>query len=243
MKIKIISWNCNMAFRKKYDKVIELNPDLLVIQECENDSKLKGHLESMNYNQLVWYGDNPHKGIAIISFNNLEIELSKNNNPEFRYVVPIKLQAGKRTINLFCIWAMPHKSETSKHYIGQIWGAINFYSNDLNEESILIGDFNSNAIWDKKKRVGNHTDVVDFLGKKNIQSIYHQKNGVKHGKEKHPTLFLLKKLERPYHIDYCFVSKSLFSRETTIEIGKYEEWIKLSDHMPVIINNLTPSQA
>lgn len=54
-----------MAFRKKYKKVMELKPDLLVIQECENDAKLNSHLNSLNYNQLVWIGNNPHKGIAV----------------------------------------------------------------------------------------------------------------------------------------------------------------------------------
>ncbi len=227
-----------MAFRKKFEKVIELNPDLLVIQECENDSKLKKHLESINYNQLIWYGDNPHKGVGILSFNSLEIELNQNHNPEFKYIIPINLKAKKKIINLFCIWAMPHKDERIKSYVGQIWGAINYYEKKLNTESILIGDFNSNAIWDKKRRIGNHTDVVDFLNQKKIQSIYHEKFEIKHGEEKHPTLFLLKKEEKKYHMDYCFASKKMCSNKTTFKIGKYKDWIKLSDHMPIIIDNL-----
>ena len=71
-----------------------------------------------------------------------------------------------------------------------------------------------------------------------MQSIYHQKFGIKHGEEKQPTLYLLKKKEKPYHIDYCFSSKSLFTKKTTFEIGKYEDWIEFSDHMPIIIDNL-----
>lgn len=227
-----------MAFRKKFEKVINLNPDLIIIQECENDEKLKSHLKSINYSQLIWYCNNPHKGVAIISFNNSQIELNENHNPEFEYIIPVNLKVEKRRINLFCIWAMPHKTERIKRYIGQIWGAINFYSNKLNEDSILIGDFNINAIWDKKKIIGNHSDVVGFLDKKNIHSIYHQKTKLEHGDEQNPTFFLLKQKEKPYHIDYCFASKNLFSNQTTIEIGKYQEWIKLSDHMPLTINNI-----
>ncbi len=238
MGLKIISWNCNMAFRKKYEKVVALKPDLLVIQECENGIKLQSHLESIDYNQLIWYGNNPNKGVAILSFNDLKIEINPNHNPEFEYIIPVDLYLGKRKINLFCIWAMPHKTVRAKRYVGQIWGAINYYEKDLNDDSILIGDFNSNAIWDEKKRVGNHTDVVNFLDKKNIKSIYHNNSGIKHGEEKDPTLFLLKNKEKPYHIDYCFLSNALFSKQTTIEIGKYKEWIKLSDHMPLIVNNV-----
>ncbi|MDA8692524.1 endonuclease/exonuclease/phosphatase family protein [Saprospiraceae bacterium] len=238
MNIKIISWNCNMAFRKKYQKLVDLKPDLLVIQECENDTKLERYLETLDYNQLIWYGDNPHKGVAIISFNTLEIKLNKKHNPEFKYVVPVTLKVNNRSINLFCVWAMPHKIERRKDYVGQIWGAINYYEKLLKKDSILIGDFNSNTIWDKKNKVGTHTDVVDFLNQKNIQSIYHEKFRVKHGEENEPTLYLLKQKERPYHLDYCFASKNLFNKKTTFEIGKYEDWIKFSDHMPIIIDNL-----
>jgi|GEM_PF-7092758 len=38
--MRIISWNCGGAYRKKIDKVLELNPDIAVIQECEFKLKL-----------------------------------------------------------------------------------------------------------------------------------------------------------------------------------------------------------
>ena len=34
--MKIITWNCSGAFRKKFESLLGLNGDLLVIQECEN---------------------------------------------------------------------------------------------------------------------------------------------------------------------------------------------------------------
>ncbi len=227
-----------MAFRKKFEKVIQLNPDVLVIQECENISKLANHLSAIHYNQLLWFGNNPHKGIAVISFNAIEIELNQSYNPAFEYIIPIQLMVNKKEINLFCIWAMPHKTERAKRYVGQIWGAINHYKDLLSRDSILIGDFNSNAIWDGKSRIASHSDVVTFLNQRQIFSIYHKNYEIKHGEEKHPTLFLLKKEEKPYHLDYCFASRSLFSKNSTFEIGIYRDWIKLSDHMPIIIDNL-----
>lgn len=228
-----------MAFRKKFEKVIELKPDVLVLQECENKSKLEQALKTISYNQLIWYGKNPNKGVAVLSFNQAEIKLSKPHNPEFEYIIPVDLKVLKKSIKLFCIWAMPHKTQSNKSYVVQIWAAINYYTKALDEPSILIGDFNSNTIWDKKRRTGNHTDVVNFLAQKKIASLYHQKANEKHGQEKQPTLFLLKKKTKPYHIDYCFASKSLYNDKTKIEIGKYKDWIKLSDHMPIIVDNLS----
>jgi len=49
-------------------------------------------------------------------------------------------------------------------YIEQVWKAINYYN--LSEAgTILIGDFNSNTIWDRKRREGNRSNVVKIPGK------------------------------------------------------------------------------
>lgn len=238
MPLKIISWNCNMAFRKKYEKVLALQPDLLVLQECENEAKLERLAGDLGYNELIWYGDNPHKGVAVMSFNEAHVKRSDLHHPEYRYILPLHLEALGQEIHLFCIWAMPHPTERKKDYVGQVWGAIQHYSELLDSPSILVGDFNSNAIWDTKRKQGNHSHVVDFLSKKKIHSLYHEQTGCAHGQEKDPTLYLLKNAAKPYHMDYCFVSESLYTEQTRISIGSREEWISLSDHMPVVVEGL-----
>ena len=227
-----------MAFRKKYQRILELKPDLLLLQECENGDKLKETIKELPYNQLFWYGNNKHKGVAAISFNKTTIAKSRSHNSDFEYIIPLLLKTNKGNINLFNVWAMPHKTERQKNYVGQVWGAINHYSRRLNKQSIIIGDLNSNAIWDKKYRVGNHSDVVQLLNKKSIHSIYHRQEKEEHGKEKQPTFYLTKKLEKPYHLDYCFATEDLIGKNTSIKVGKYDEWIELSDHMPIIIDHL-----
>ena len=54
------------------------------------------------------------------------------------------------------------------------------------------------------------------------------------GEEAHPTFYLYKQKDKPYHIDYCFASKDLAERLYDLEIGSYEQWIKYSDHVPMI---------
>ena len=73
--MKIIQWNCNMAFRKKNEKVISLKPDILIVCECENKEKLKfGDLTPTPYD-FFWYGDNEHKGIGVFSYTDYKFEL------------------------------------------------------------------------------------------------------------------------------------------------------------------------
>ena len=104
-----------------------------------------------------------------------------------------------------------------------------------NGRTILIGDFNSNTIWDKPKRKGNHSTVVDRLAQKGIFSTYHKHYKQMQGKEEHSTLFMYRHQNKPYHIDYCFASIDLINKLKNVEIGSYEEWTTYSDHKPVIV--------
>ena len=106
----------------------------------------------------------------------------------------------------------------------------------LRDATLLIGDFNSNKIWDYKARVGDHSDVVNKLADNNIQSIYHRHFEIEQGIEIHPTFFLQRNLNKPYHIDYCFASAGILEKVQNVEIGTFERWSAFSDHAPLIID-------
>ena len=237
IRMKIISWNCNMAFRKKWRKIVAMKPDLLIIQECESKEKFIGKYAIPNTTNFLWFGDNPHKGIPIISFGKFSFQLSPDYNKEIKYVIPINVSFENCEFQLFAIWAAYHKSKI-KGYVGRIWTALNFYLINRKDNSVLIGDFNSNSNWDKERKVGNHSAVTSKLNSHEIVSLYHHKKGENQGNETEPTLYLLKNPDRPYHIDYCYASRRMITQLTTIKIGEKEEWLKQSDHMPLIIENL-----
>jgi exodeoxyribonuclease-3 len=157
-------------------------------------------------------------------------------NPEFKYILPFRVTGPNHSFNLFAIWAMNNKENYDARYIGQIWLAINYYIDLLDTSIILIGDFNSNKIWDYNGRIGNHSDVVRKLSEHKIQSIYHQHFHLEQGQEKHPTFFLQRYLNKPYHIDYCFASADILDKVQKVEIGIYDKWIAYSDHSPLFID-------
>ena len=229
-----------MAFRKKYRDIINEAPDLLIVIECEQKSKLEQALSETDYKEIIWFGDNIHKGIAVISFIDFKIELFPNYSPEYRYVIPLRL-TGIVDFDLYVIWAMPHLTNRKRGYVGQIWAAINYYSDRLSNQdnSILIGDFNSNSFWDKERKKGNHSDVVDFLAGRGIVSLYHLLNDEIHGGEKQPTQYMYRDQTKPYHLDYCFLSKNLIQKMTELSVGEFDQWIKQSDHMPLIIDKIS----
>lgn len=231
--MKLITWNCQGAFRKKAEIILELQPDILIVQECEHPDKLVFNAKKPN--DLLWFGDYKHKALGIFSFSNLKFELLFEHNPDFKTIVPILVSGGSIDFLLFAIWANNTQDRHNK-YIEQVWRAVNHYDQILNKSSILIGDFNSNEIWDRKHRKGNHSSVVDFLSEKNIHSIYHKHFNEGQSEEIQPTFFLQRNKIKSYHIDYCFASQNIIDKIQDFEIGGFEDWITYSDHLPLIIN-------
>lgn len=234
--MKLITWNCQGAFREKANFILNHNPDILVVQECEHPGKLIYSSTVQEPNDFLWFGDNLNKGLAVFSYGKFKLKLYENHNPDFKLIAPIFVTGGKFDFTLFAIWAN-NPQDKNNQYIEQVWYAINHYDNLLNSgNTILTGDFNSNKIWDKKHKDRNHSAVVERLKSKSIESLYHLHLKQEQGKEEHPTFHLQRKKEKPYHIDYCFVSSDICTKFESLEIGNYENWIEYSDHIPLIIN-------
>ena len=234
--MKIISWNCNMAFRKKAAFILALKPDILIIIECEHPDNLLFAAGTPKPVDSLWFGKNKHKGLAIFSYSNYRFRILENHNEEFKMIIPIEVTGEHFNFNLFLIWAY-NPNDKDGRYITQIWKAINHYDEMLaNKPTMFIGDFNSNTIWDHEKyRLGSHSSVVKLLENKAIFSTYHIYHKQAQGTEEHPTFYLYRHKNKPYHIDYCFVSAGLLKKLQSVVIGEYGYWTKYSDHVPIII--------
>jgi exodeoxyribonuclease III len=233
--MKLITWNCNMAFRKKTEPVLALKPDILIIPECEHPSKFLLKDDVFKPTDTIWLGTNQNKGLGIFSFSNSRFRIADVHNENLRMIAPIEVTGGDFDFNLFAIWAHnPHDPEGQ--YIEQVYKAAHFYSSLLTErQTLLIGDFNSNTIWDKKHKQNNHSNLVRILEDKGISSLYHLFYKQAQGKEQHPTYYMYRHKDRPYHIDYCFASTVFIRNLKSVEIGDFDFWMKYSDHVPLIV--------
>jgi endonuclease/exonuclease/phosphatase family metal-dependent hydrolase len=103
--------------------------------------------------------------------------------------------------------------------------------------TVLLGDLNSNAIWDRSHPADlNHSALIRLLDGLGLVSSYHHFFGEAQGEETRPTCYLLWKKERPYHIDYCFVPTSWATRIRQVEVGSYDSWKQHSDHRPLVVD-------
>lgn len=231
--MKIVSWNCNGAFRRKFQKISELQADIYVIQECE-DPKRTNHQEYQDWaiNHL-WIGDTKNKGLGIFARSEIKLELLNWTNQYLdhtvKYFLPCRVND---KLNLLSIWAHQNNSPNFG-YIGQVWKYLTV-NKGLLKEAFLIGDFNSNTNWDQWDRWWNHSDVVRELDQLGLKSFYHHFLKEEQGKESIPTLYFRKNKDRGYHIDYMFGPKKSILSLSEFQIGESSTWLEFSDHMPLI---------
>lgn len=245
--LKIVTWNCGGAFRKKLDAIDDHDADILVIQECEDPQQSTQTFRRWA-GEYLWIGTNKNKGIGIFPKKGHVVrELSWCGSyrlqglhsdsstihwetTELKLFLPFKVD---ESLDVVAVWT---KSENCRvfRYIGQLWKFLQIHRNDLaSGNQILLGDFNSNTIWDRPDRWWNHSDVVNELTKIGLRSLYHVQNNEAHGCESIPTFYLHKKLNKAYHIDYAFLSKHYHGSE--IQIGESSDWLSYSDHMPLFL--------
>lgn len=232
--MKIVTWNCNGALRKKFEYVISLKADIYVIQECENPAETKSKEYKEWANNYLWTGSSKNKGLGIFVTKNLKIKQLNwsctYKDHDVKHFLPCSIN---EDFELLAVWTHENKSPNFG-YIGQFWKYIQNNKKHF-KKMIIVGDFNSNTIWDQWDRWWNHSDVVRELKEIGIESLYHKFTNEEQGKETQPTFFLQRNFKKPYHIDYCFGSSHFVKKLKFIEVQNYENWKHLSDHTPLLI--------
>jgi len=227
--MKLAAWNCNQAFRRKQHRLLELEPDIAVVPECENP-ETKGDWSA--WTDWQWTGDNPHKGLGVFTRNGITItdtvEVAKAN-----HFLLIKTDR----VDVLAVWAMNNRKNPRQRYIGQVHTVLETHPKLVEEDTVVAGDFNWNVMWDESPNSplrGDFGEVREMLNKVELYSAYHAVYGDEFGEETEPTFYMYKKEERPYHIDYAFVPGHQIE-SAAVTVGMIGNWIDVSDHMPLVV--------
>lgn len=102
----------------------------------------------------------------------------------------------------------------------------------IDSNTIFVGDFNANKIWDYEHAWWSFSTVNKILNQKGLYSYYHLNTKEDFGKEKQPTFFLHRDKEKSYHIDYVYGNPDFLKEITILKIPKNDKQ-ELSDHVPI----------
>jgi exodeoxyribonuclease-3 len=232
--MRIVVWNCCMALRaQKVDYLSSLAADIAVVPECSRaDAEAMAEERELSH---VWSDggetDRAQKGLAVFARAGLDVSLRADHDPSFRVVLPVEVRGAER-LNLLAVWAKPPYAPT-------VYRALERYAAFLQAEAgVVLGDFNSNSRWDGGRTV-NHTAVDRKLGELAMASAYHAFFGEEQGLESRATHYFLRKVDRPFHVDYCYIPVAWLPRLTDVSVGDHKSWLGHSDHAPLAVT-VTP---
>lgn len=231
---RLVVWNCAQALHQKCHVLEELKPDIAIIPECAAPNVLTSKAPDFKFNQCIWDGRNPNKGLGVFSFGDFEIEKYEVRSPSAYIFIPVRL-TNPFEINILAVWAFNHRNPIDSHI--NTSEIIKSYSEFLQSpNTIAAGDFNHNVIWDKGYPEHRFIDTLEEMSRLSLGSVYHKLTSEEYGKETKATFYWQKNPNQPYHIDYVFTSDRINKEDITLEIKQPEDHLKYSDHVPIILD-------
>ncbi|MEO8360487.1 MAG: endonuclease/exonuclease/phosphatase family protein [Vicinamibacteria bacterium] len=223
--MRIATWNCCRGkFETKTPLLDPFEADVIVLQEVARP---------VASNDALWFGTNPRQGLAVVARNGYTAHALPVRRGIQRHIVPIQI-TGPRSFFLLAVWSLNEKPHP---YVRAVIHAARRYQDLIRARpSVIVGDFNSNVRWDRKRKGSHdHSFLVNLLTKFGLVSAYHHFHGETQGAETRPTYYSLWKELAPYHLDHCFLPAAWSDALSSVTVGNYADWAKFSDHRPMVV--------
>ena len=204
----------------------DIAPDLVAVQECARPA-------NRQRGRQAWFGDNPNQGLLVGVTNGLRLRAARKKGIDSKFFLPIQVE-GALAFNVLAIWAKP--GPHSPIYASTVLDGLAAYRRFIKSgPTVFLGDLNTATIPSARGRDW-HMEIVKRLRDEfGLVSAYHAYHNIEHGYEAHYTYFDRTKKGKPYHVDYCFVPEAWLPRLKRVAVGNYEEWGRVSDHTPVVV--------
>jgi len=222
MPLRLATWNCHHGELRTRAALLDgLRPDIVALQECSAPVPAG--------RDVAWEGFSPGKGVGVRVGAGSEVALVSDATAGGRSARLFQL-SGAVTLQLLVFWA--HREPT---YVRGVAAALDAYATAIRSApTVLLGDFNSNKVWDGDEPDISHSTIVlrlrDEFG---LVSAYHAFHGEAQGAESQPTIFWRWDPATTYHVDYCFVTQSWAEHIRAVTVGGCDGADGESDHMPV----------
>lgn len=227
-----MTWNCRGGFRRKLDRLASLAPDVAVVCEAPVANP---YVSALLAGSVSWHsaGANAEKGLAVAGFRG-----------QFASVAPEPLGlcswgvgvAGADGPGVLGVWSVP---APGRRYGDEVLAVIDAHAEWIAGGNVAVaGDFNIDAhgVGNGGRGAKLFADIVRRLAALGLVSAYHAWTGEDFGSESRMTHYHLRKPDRGFHIDFCFVPTAWSGVIRGVSIGAPEDWLPYSDHMPLLVD-------
>ena len=225
--MRIVTWNCCRGpFDKKMAALESLQPDIAIIPEAM--------APEAQTDRLRWFPSNASRlGIQVRAFNGYRLTRVRKAAAELpNCVSPVRVTGEDGVdFNLLAVWTWPSPS-----YSWAFLNGLAAYARLLKRgPTVVAGDFNGSPFFDRP-RTKRWSQGFEQLHAAGLVSAYHRHHAVPYGGEVHATHHFLRKPERPFHIDFCFVPQAWAEQRLAVQLVNDEPWRRLSDHFPLVVD-------
>jgi hypothetical protein len=242
MKLRIVSWNCNMALYQKFDRLLALRPDVAVIQECASPERDAARGWSPPCANRDWIGFNADKGLGIFAFGDLRLRRDPVFAEAFSLYLPVAV-FGRCRLNLLGVWmADPRRipAGATNHPLA----ALSYYRRFISAAAAVVaGDFNLlPQQMTQRSAEGNGDSIVELLAHAGLQDADVLRPPTEETLRR--THYHQRKFSRGFVVDYVFVPRKEIARLSSFEVGDPHDWLQWSDHVPLVVEfDLAPNSA
>ncbi len=229
--MRLVTWNCHGGgYRYKSEHMARLRPDVLVVQELEaiDNLLLFGGEHQPTYRDRVADASS-RRGLGVFSYTDAEIRtVDVSDLMGFRRY---EVRLGDLVFQVVGTWTWA--TESSKTSYKQLHAGIRCHAEWIRQRpTVILGDFNNNDSYNG----GNWRELLGLLNPLGLVSAYHHHFHESHGEETRPTHFHGRKETSPFHLDYCFVPSAWAQKIKAVDVGGFNEWRGISDHVPLIVD-------
>ncbi len=228
--MRIVTWNCCRGpFDRKMAALESLRPDIAVIAETM--------APEAQTDRLRWFPSNVSRlGLQVRAFNGYRLAPVRKASAELpNCVSPVRVMHDDcgAEFSLLAVWTWPAPS-----YSRAFLNGLAAYARLLRRgPAVVAGDFNGSPFFDRPTaRIKRWRTGFEQLHAAGLVSAYHLHHRVAYGEEADATHHFLRRPERPFHIDFCFVPRAWAEQGLAVQLVNEEPWPRLSDHFPLVVD-------
>lgn len=229
-----MTWNCDRGgFRTKAARIAAMNPDVIAVQEVSRPDRaalrhsgtaqptFRDHRENAPY----------PRSIGLYSYTGLRIEAADADAPMYEFRRYRAVTESETRFQVAAVWTASSK-DPQAHYRQAIIGLTRYQDWIAAEPTVFLGDFNDNA----RNRSTNWPEIMQHLHDLGLVSAYHSHTGDEFGAETRSTFYPRRRSGGAWHIDYCFIPEQWMTKVRRVEVGGFDDWCDLSDHVPLTVD-------
>lgn len=260
--MRIISWNIN-SLRLRLPLLKELiqlaNPDIICLQETKVPDPLfpKEDIEALGYPYIVYKGMKSYNGVCILSKHPVELSSSTKDwcgQEDCRHIAVDFSFSGKPvTLHNFYVPAGGDEPDPTinpkfQHKLNFLQEATAWFKDNLNQNSILVGDLNiaplEHDVWSHKQllKIVSHTPIeTEGLTQWLKTGFVDAMREIVLPSEKLYTWWSYRnkdweKSNRGRRLDHLWITPELIPHLQTVTVYKeVRNWEKPSDHVPILL--------